>query len=611
MRGDRQGKLLLMIRQILEKVLLSRATQHEELNTVRERLRSSEGVDLTGALMNAIETIEKTGDKGLLDQLVKSLSHINNPDGEREVLDLLTLFLQKYHDEIPGALRVLISIALTLWKKAINKYDVNSKNSNLPPSLDKYKKSKQQQTAEQSGSGEPSGIPEDVEPGEPSGSPEGDQSTESSSTSLQGDPWDQTSSENESGHTSAKQGQTVKRKPGGQPGHEGHTKKWMKPDKVEKYEKPPLGMPENARRIDDEVHQCQEVRSITEVTEYRVARWRDSKGRIYKAETPDEIQDKLKAPVQYGSRVKAICVDDFVRNAIAYQRTSERFLSEHLIRISQGSLRNFLREAARLLRQLGFEAWIKAYLTYYVHVLHVDETGVNIGKLLEWVHICCTELVTYVYAHDKRGFEAILDMGILTELNPNTVIVHDCWASYFAVECLHALCGSHLIRELLKAYSQDHLEWVNELITLLIRVNEYKLEKGALSDEEFKLLETRYREILERGKKQIEEYKTKYGNQKIKSETLLKRLEKRESEYLRFAKDAEVPFTNNTAERGFRMLKNRMKIGGCFRNFESAQDYMLVFSYIETCRKQGLLPIDALEMLFNNKLPDFVDLSII
>ena len=198
MLGDRQGKLQFMIRQILEKVLLSRATQHEELNTVREQLRSSEGVDLAGALMNAVETIEKTGDKGLLDQLVKSLSHINNPDGEREVLDLLTLFLQKYHDEIPAALRVLISIALTLWKKAINKYDVNSKNSNLPPSLDKYKKSKQQQTAEQSGSGEPSG------------SPEGDQSTESSSTSLQGDPWDQTSSENESGHTSAKQGQTVK-----------------------------------------------------------------------------------------------------------------------------------------------------------------------------------------------------------------------------------------------------------------------------------------------------------------------------------------------------------------------------------------------------------------
>ena len=102
MLGDRQGKLQFMIRQILEKVL-SRATQHEELNTVREQLRSSEGVDLAGALMNAVETIEKTGDKGLLDQLVKSLSHINNPDGEREVLDLLTLFLQKYHDEIPGA----------------------------------------------------------------------------------------------------------------------------------------------------------------------------------------------------------------------------------------------------------------------------------------------------------------------------------------------------------------------------------------------------------------------------------------------------------------------------------------------------------------------------
>ena len=385
----------------------------------------------------------------------------------------------------------------------------------------------------------------------------------------------------------------------------------MTPDKVETYDTPPPGMPFLARRIDDEIHQCEEVKSVTEVTEYRIARWEDSDGRVYWAETPDDIQNKLTAPVQYGSRVKAISVDSLVRNMMSFRRTVERISNEYKCSISEGSLRNFIREASKKLRHAGFEAWIRAFLTRYAHVLHVDETGVNIDKLLEWVHICCTELVTYVYAHDKRGFEAILDMGILTELNPETVIVHDCWAAYFALECLHALCCSHLIRELLKAYSQDHLEWANELITLLMKVNEYKKEKGVLSEEEFKILETRYREILDRGEKQVEDYKEKYGPRKTKSETLIKRLRKKESEYLRYAKEEDVPFTNNTAERGFRMLKTRMKIGGCFKNFDSAQDFMLVFSYIETCRKHGISSIDALEMLFNGKLPDFVDLSII
>ena len=37
----------------------------------------------------------------------------------------------------------------------------------------------------------------------------------------------------------------------------------------------------------------------------------------------------------------------------------------------------------------------------------------------------------------------------------------------------------------------------------------------------------------------------------------------READYLRFARDLRVPFTNNPAEQAIRMSKLRIKISGC------------------------------------------------
>ena len=66
---------------------------------------------------------------------------------------------------------------------------------------------------------------------------------------------------------------------------------------------------------------------------------------------------------------------------------------------------------------------------------------------------------------------------------------------------------------------------------------------------------------------------------------------------------AEVYLTNNMVERVFRQLKNKINISGCFKNIEYAKDYLLVWSYLETERKQNVMSMLALEILFNNMLP--------
>ena len=67
---------------------------------------------------------------------------------------------------------------------------------------------------------------------------------------------------------------------------------------------------------------------------------------------------------------------------------------------------------------------------------------------------------------------------------------------------------------------------------------------------------------------------------------LLRRLNTRKADVLRFLSDAAVPFTNNLAERDARMMKLRQKISGGFRAVTGAEDFAIIRSVLSTARKQ-------------------------
>ncbi|VEN73995.1 hypothetical protein EPICR_210002 [Candidatus Desulfarcum epimagneticum] len=71
--------------------------------------------------------------------------------------------------------------------------------------------------------------------------------------------------------------------------------------------------------------------------------------------------------------------------------------------------------------------------------------------------------------------------------------------------------------------------------------------------------------------------------------------------------DPKVPFTNNQGERDIRMTKVQQKISGCFRSMKGAEIFCRVRGYLSTCKKNDVTPSDALRLLFQGKLPDFLN----
>lgn len=55
-----------------------------------------------------------------------------------------------------------------------------------------------------------------------------------------------------------------------------------------------------------------------------------------------------------------------------------------------------------------------------------------------------------------------------------------------------------------------------------------------------------------------------------------------------FFHDFRVPFDDNQAEKDVRQFKIKVKIAGCFRILEGAQDYAKINSVLSTIKKHGL-----------------------
>lgn len=342
------------------------------------------------------------------------------------------------------------------------------------------------------------------------------------------------------------------------------------------------------------------------VTEYQAQILENEQGKRFIGEFPEGVN----SPIQYGNGVKAHAVYLSQYQLLPYNRIEEYFCDQLGISISVGSLFNFNEQAAALVKSSGAEAVIKKALQTTYQALHVDETGININGKRRWLHGALTTRWTYFYPHEKRGKIAMDDADILPHFSG--VLCHDHWKPYYQyTKCQHALCNAHHIRELERAWEQDGMKWAKELQTLLKEMNKHQIDNPELAEDTKAEYIEKYQEILAQGDIECpppdksSRIKGQRGRLKrTKSRALLERLIDYQDDVLRFMTEIAVPFTNNQGENDIRMTKVHQKISGCFRSMRGAEIFCLLRSYLSTCRKQNVSASLALELLFNNQLPD-------
>jgi len=398
------------------------------------------------------------------------------------------------------------------------------------------------------------------------------------------------------------------KKPGGQKGHKGITLEPVSdPDEVKYINFDKRKLPKGRSYVSNgyESRQVINMKISTHIIEYRAEVLIDEEDNKYVASFPETVT----RPIQYGASIKAAASYNSVYQLIPYERICEQFRNEYNIAFSKGSICNFNNEASNLLFNLGVEKLIKQELQKSA-LAHADETSINLNGTKIWLHNMSNKNWTWFAPHPKRGSEAMNDIGIIPSFSG--ILCHDHWKPYYLYKCNHSLCNAHHLRELTRAYEQDKQNWANKMHIFLTQLNkEVDATKEKMLDK--KASDTRrkeYRQILDEGDQECPAVGPKPGTKRkpaqSKARNLLTRLRDYEDDVLLFMVNALTPFTNNQGERDIRMTKVQQKISGCFRSMKGAVNFCRIRSYLSTCKKNGVSASDALELLFNRKLPDFL-----
>jgi transposase len=394
-----------------------------------------------------------------------------------------------------------------------------------------------------------------------------------------------------------------KKRQGGQIGHKGGTLRQVEnPDKIEWCYPTKCHCGHEFTNISEIIsHSKQQLFEIPApkiyVTEYKLCKCKCPKcGAMNKGKAPDNIN----SPVQYGNMAKSFVVLLNNEIKIPVAKIKQLFktlfgceMNESTTLTATKSCYNKLEKTEEIIKEKIIQS----------DVVYVDETGIRIQALLNWLHNASTELYTYLFVHSKRGKEALeSDQSIISELRNR--LMHDCLSAYFRfTQVKHSLCNAHILRELQGIIDNDEkgtAYWARQMQEHLLKLHNMDFSQRI----ENKLLQMgEYHKICRQGllaNPPAQKVKGKRGRPKnTKGRNLAHRLIEYSDEILAFAYNENVPFTNNQAERDLRPAKIKLKVSNCFRSDEGAKHYARIQGFISTAKKQGKNVLTEIYNTFN------------
>ncbi|GGR34523.1 IS66 family transposase [Deinococcus ruber] len=310
--------------------------------------------------------------------------------------------------------------------------------------------------------------------------------------------------------------------------------------------------------------------------------------------------------VQYGPHVHALTTYLNVVHFIPLARTAEIVGTLYGSAPSDGTILLNLNVASERLE--SFEAQVKVALLSEP-VLYADETGSKVNGNLQWLHILTCASYTLYGHHRSRGYDALVAMGVLPEYRG--VLMHDAWHTYLSLPMDHALCNAHLLRELRGLHEFFQQDWAGELRGALQLVYHQRKTKTLTADR-IVAFKAHFDRLITAGLVSNPAQERAAGQRgrvkQSRARNVALRCQRYKREMLRFLDDDRLPFDNNLAEQGIRMMCAKRKISGGFRSALGGEVFCRIRSYVATLHKQGMNVWDGLVSVFagNVLLPAFL-----
>jgi len=319
------------------------------------------------------------------------------------------------------------------------------------------------------------------------------------------------------------------------------------------------------------------------VTEHQIYGKRCPCGHLIESEYPVEAH----SPVCYGPNIQALTAYFHARQYIPFERMRELYEDIFGLTISSGSLVNMVQTFAN--KAKGIYETIRERISQS-EVVGADETGTCIGGKNGWTWGFQTPQATYLYSIKSRA-KSVIDK-LFPDGFPKTVLVHDCWSSYFSVNVKgHQICIAHILRELKylgKLYTQ---QWTACFIVLLLRALE--LKKNFIAEDYMNPVKERT---------ELEEQVDKLLKQDIDPEhkklvVFRDRIVRYRNHLFQFLYQSDVPPDNNASERAIRTYKVKQKVSGLFRSEDGAEAFAIIRSVVDTTIKNTKKVWEALAII--------------
>lgn len=288
--------------------------------------------------------------------------------------------------------------------------------------------------------------------------------------------------------------------------------------------------------------------------------------------------------VTYDATVKGLVVYLSVVQFLSYERIYLFFKEVFNLEISQGSMVNWVQEAKR--NAAPAIEKIKEFIRQSA-VVGFDESGCYCNKKLDWAWIAQTVYFTLVFRGSGRAGKELEDrFGDALE---RMIAVTDRHSAYFALNFLdHQVCLAHLLRECQYLNELDvEQAWSESVETLFQEAIHERNQKPTESIDSTPWLQ-RLDKLLDENISKLNEKFAVFQRGLLKCRDYI----------FNFLKDPAIPPDNNASEQGIRKLKIKLKNSGCFRSELGADAFMDLHSIVETSKKHGNSPYNAILALF-------------